>query len=108
MEWFNVDEAIFYGAVWLLAFCSSLFVTLGSSDVESTRKCFSIGGISGFLAFSVVAVLCGRVSEPLSGHWYYLGVSSFIGLSANQQEAIRQRLFEMVFRNGSGNNTPPD
>lgn len=102
MGWINVDEAVFYGSVWVLAFLSALFVTLGSTDLESTRKCLSIGGISGFLAFAVVTVLCGRVSEPLSHHWYYLGIATLIGLCANQQEAIRQRLLDIVLQRSPG------
>lgn len=98
MQWFNVDEAVFYAAVWSVAFISSIFVTLGDADIESTRKCFSVGGISGFLAFSTTAVLCGRVTDPLSGHWYYLGVAALIGLSANQQEQIRQRLLDIILQ----------
>ncbi len=85
---------------------AAVFTSLGSGDVESPRKCFIVGGISGFLSFAVVAVFVGRISEPITGHWYYLGISALVGLSANQQELIRQRLLDYVFRNDARDKDP--
>lgn len=101
MEWLNVDEAVFYGAVWVVGFLASLFVTLGSASYKSARECAVLGGVSGFLAFACVSLFVGRISDPLSGHWFYLGAAALIGLSVNQQEAIRERLMKHFFATGS-------
>jgi len=90
MEGLNVDQALFYGFVWTMGFLSSLFVTINSSDFKSISKCFVIGAVSGFLSFSIVSVFVGRTSEPVVGHWYYLGLSSLIGLSSKYQNRIIQ------------------
>lgn len=98
MEWLNADEAVFYGCVWCIGFLAAIFVALDSTGIESLRKCLVVGGVSGFLAFSSVALFVGRIDEPLSGHWYYLGLAALIGLSARQQEIIKTRLIELFFR----------
>lgn len=106
MEWLNVDEAVFYGLCWCIGFLSAVFVSLDGSANQPLRKCFTVGGISGFLSFSVVSICVGRITEPLSGHWYYLGLAALIGLSAKHGDAIRQRLVDTVFRGleGGGKN----
>jgi hypothetical protein len=93
MDWLNVDEALFYGLVWTMGFLSSLFVTLTSPNYQLIGKCFFVGAVSGFLAFSVVSIFVGRVSEPISGHWYYLGIASLIGLSSKYQEQMIEAFF---------------
>ena len=108
MGWLNVDEAIFYGMCWCIGFLAAMFVTLDSASNEPLRKCFTVGGISGFLSFSVVSLCVGRVTGPLSGHWYYLGIATLIGLSAKQGEAIRQKMIDYILkipdtRGGGGN-----
>lgn len=98
MEWLNADEAIFYATVWGIGFLAAVFASLDTAADQSFRKCFTLGGMSGFLAFASVALFVGRISEPLSGHWYYLGLAALIGLSAKQQEKIKSRLIDLFFK----------
>lgn len=104
MEWLNIDEAVFYGATWTIGFLASLFASLGSSDSESARKCVYRSGISGFLAFAVVAVFVGRVTGPIIGHWYFLGIAALIGLAGNQQEYIRKTVTDFFMGRFNGKN----
>jgi len=96
MVWLNVDEALFYSLIWTMGFLSSIFVTLGSADDKPTRKCLFVGAISGFLAFSIVSIFVGRVAQPLSGHWYYLGVASLIGLGSKFQDEILKNFLKKM------------
>ena len=96
MEWLNVDESVFYSLTWLFGFLASVFATLGGPHAQSLRKCFFISGISGFFAFATVAIFVGRISQPIIGHWYYLGLAALIGLSGNQQESLRKALTDFV------------
>lgn len=98
MGWINGEEAAFYAAVWSVGFLSSVFVFLGEPTGKHRSLCIYRGGIAGFLAFATVAIFVGRVSEPISGHWYYLGIAALIGLSSRQSEALRKRLFEFVLK----------
>lgn len=98
MGWINGEEAAFYAAVWSVAFLASVFVFLGEPSAKYRGLCVYRGGISGFLAFATVAVFVGRVSEPISGHWYYLGIAALVGLSSKQSETIRKRLFEFILK----------
>jgi hypothetical protein len=107
VAWLNADEAIFYGCVWCVGFLAALFVALDSPNIESVRKCCTVGGVSGFLAFSSVALFVGRITEPVTGHWYYLGLAALIGLSARQQEQIKSKLIELFFRVADDRNAPP-
>lgn len=96
MAWLNIDEAIFYSLVWTMAFLSSLFGTLNSADNKPIGKCLFIGAVSGFLAFSAISILVGRLNEPVSGHWYYLGISSLIGLGAKFQDQMLANLLRKM------------
>ncbi len=71
---------------------------MDSSVNQPLRKCCTSGAVSGFLGFSVVSICVGRITEPLDSHWYYMGVAALIGLSANQSEAIRQRLLDFILK----------
>lgn len=96
MKWINVDEAAFYGLSWALGFLAATFVILGDRNRKPIGQCFITGAIGGFLSFSAVSLLVGRIDGPVVGHWYYLGVSALIGLSARQGEQIRAKFLEIV------------
>lgn len=98
MAWISIEQATFYGAVWAIAFVAAVFVHMGDTTRKHHRNCIWVGGIAGFLAFSTVAVLVGRSHEPLGEQWYYLGVSTVIGLSSKQAEQLRQKLFNFVLK----------
>lgn len=107
MAWLNVDEALFYGLVWSMGFLSSLFGTLNATDNKSLSKCFFIGAISGFLAFSTVSFLVGRLNAPIVGHWYYLGLASLIGLGSKfQDQMLAQFLRKMKLLDESDKENP--
>ena len=96
MGWLNVDEAAFYGVVWLLGFLSATFSLLDHADSKPLAKCVYFGSVSGFLSFATVSLFVGRIDGPIVGHWYYLGVATVIGLSAKQAEQLRERLFSFI------------
>lgn len=92
MEWFNANDASFFGVIWSVGFASSLFVTLDSNTIKSVNKCFVLGGLSGFFALAVVGIWLGRSNEPISGHWYYICVAAGIGLCSRLQIAFLKYL----------------
>ena len=96
MGWLNVETSTFYGAVWAVAFVCSICVHLGNSHPKPIRNCIWTSGVSGFLAFSTVAILLGDTSEPITGQWYYLGVSALVGISSKQADQLRQKLWDFV------------
>ena len=96
MGWLSIEEGTFYGAVWGVAFVASIFAHLGNSHPKPVRNCMWASGVSGFVAFATVSILLGNNSEPLSGQWYYLGVSALVGVSSKQADKLRQKLWDFV------------
>ena len=96
MQWINAEQASFFGAVWSLAFLAAVFVHMGGSGRKHSRNCFWHGGIAGFLAFATVSLFLGDGSKPISGQWYYLGISALVGLSSKQTEQLRKKLWDFI------------
>lgn len=96
LNWLNVDQIVFYGLVWTNSFLSSIFVTLGDEKQNNLRRILSVAGFSGFLAFAVVSIFMGKINGPMDGQWYYLGISTLIGLSAKYQENILRTVLHKI------------
>ena len=107
MEWISINEIAFYATAWSTAFLSCLFRTLADDIYVSLRRCFFLSGVSGWLGFVVVGILCGR-GDPssINGHVYYLAVAALVGLAAKQQDAIVSYLLKRI--NIGSNDTPTD
>lgn len=96
MGWLKIEEATFYGAVWGVAFICSIFVHLGNTSPKPIRNCVWASGVAGFLAFATVSLFLGDGAEPISGQWYYLGISALVGLSSKQTEQLRKKLWDFI------------
>ncbi len=88
MDWLEWNDAAFYAFAWSSAFLACLFRSFSDDCYKSFTRSFFISGVSGFVGFSVVAVLVGWSGGGVSGHWSYIAIATLIGLAGKQQDQI--------------------
>mgnify|MGYP000070695115 CR=1 FL=1 len=92
MGWVEIEEASFYGCVWLFAFLVAAFRSLTNKRGQSFRVGVGSSGVAGFLAVASVAFSCGRTDSD-TNYVFYLGMAIVMGFSAPYQDAIVAKLF---------------
>lgn len=85
---FQVAEAVYYSAVFVVGFLSGISQTLRDRDFVSGRHAINIGMVSGFLAFAVVTFVDGHIDDRAGDEFFYLGVAALIGLSVKHQDQV--------------------
>lgn len=105
---FEVAEAIYYAAVFVVAFLSGVSQTLRSRDFIDCRHGFNIGLVSGFLAFAIVAFIDGSTADRAGDEFFYLGIAALIGLSVKQQDRILRALWGAVAEKFGISDLDPD
>lgn len=96
VSWLKLDEAVFYGMCFAMSFASASFTLINDSGGKHLWKCITAGFVSGFLGLSIISMWVGRVDQPLSHHWHWIGLALLIGLSAKHGEIIREKALAVV------------
>ena len=95
---FKGAEAVFYVLAWGVAALAGLSRQLSISEHATCKHLLAITANSGFLGFAVVALLC-RHSGGIAGfEFYYLALSSVIGLAGKEQEQIVSMLWKKFMK----------
>lgn len=97
VSWLRFDEALFYGMCFAMSFASAFFTLLYSPDIKSLGERIAAGFVSGFLGLSIICLWVGRIDQPLSHHWHWLGLAIIIGLNAKRGEMIREKALAVAF-----------
>ena len=82
-------QIYYFVAVWLVAALAGVSRCVHNGDYQSFVHCVAVAAMSGFLGFSIIAIIAGNPSQPNFNHMLYLGLSALCGLSGkNQTEFI--------------------
>lgn len=93
---FEVAETLYYAAVFVVAFLSSVSQALRGTDPLSCRNAVNIGLVSGFLAFTVVSFVDGDRADRAGNEFFYLGLASLIGLGGKYHAKIIGALIKLL------------
>lgn len=97
MQWFDIEEASFYAACWVVSFFVSLARSAGSSSAwQSLRIGVANASFSGFVSFCGVALLVWVDGGSARGHWGLLAVSALIGAMGPLQQELLQLMYGFV------------
>lgn len=92
----NTQEIAFFSVCWLVAFSSAFFRAIRDNEYGDFWHALSIGCTAGFFSFGVVAILSDAGGGDPGGNWYFVGVSTLIGLLAKEQDRIARSALSKV------------
>ena len=91
------DQIVFYGLCFLLGSAAGLVRTARDNDYLNLWNLINISMVSGFLSFSVISVYVYWSGGLPGNEFYFLGISSFIGLLGKDlQEKVIANLFNYI------------
>ena len=93
----RAEEIIFFALVWLVAFAAAFSRTVRDGEYRGIGNACAIGFAAGLFSFGIVAFLVDRDPGHADRYWYYLGVSTLIGLLAKEQDKFGRIFLNNAF-----------
>lgn len=83
-----MDQILYFVFVWSVSAAAGVCRCVHNGDYRSLSHGASVAGVSGFLGFAVVALLCDDYSRDDFNPVYYLGIAAIVGLAGKEQTEL--------------------